>query len=114
MRWCRVGPWPDQQQALAALGGAVPPDEVLMQGNNGAGGPEQWYLLKRASIVEGTDFRGAQPSTDQNGQPDITFTLTTEAGDRFYKYTSANVNTGDGDCAREQGSRGREHRERDS
>ena len=29
----------------------------------------------------------AQPSTDQNGQPDITFTLTTEAGDRFYKYT---------------------------
>jgi preprotein translocase subunit SecD len=88
------GPWPDQQQALAALGGAVPPDQVLMSGTNGIGGPEQWYLLKRASIVEGTDFRGAQPSTDQNGQPDITFTLTTEAGDRFYKYTSANVNTG--------------------
>jgi preprotein translocase subunit SecD len=88
------GPWPDQQQALAALGGVVPPDEVLMSGSNGTGGPEQWYLLKRASIVEGTDFRGAQPSTDQNGQPDITFTLTTEAGDRFYKYTSANVNTG--------------------
>jgi preprotein translocase subunit SecD len=88
------GPWPDQQQALASLGGVVPPDEVLMSGTNGAGGPEQWYLLKRASIVEGTDFRGAQPSTDQNGQPDITFTLTTEAGDRFYKYTSANVNTG--------------------
>jgi preprotein translocase subunit SecD len=88
------GPWPDQQQALAALGGTVPPDQILLAGNNGAGGPEQWYLLKRASIVEGTDFRGAQPSTDQNGQPDITFTLTTEAGDRFYKYTSANVNTG--------------------
>ncbi len=88
------GPWPDQQQALAALGGTVPPDEELLPGNNGAGGPDQWYLLKRASIVEGTDFRGAQPSTDQNGQPDITFNLTTEAGDRFYKYTSANVNTG--------------------
>jgi preprotein translocase subunit SecD len=88
------GPWPDQQQALTALGGTVPPEDVLMHGNNGAGGPDQWYLLKRASIVEGTDFRGAQPSTDQNGQPDITFTLTTEAGDRFYKYTSANVNTG--------------------
>jgi preprotein translocase subunit SecD len=88
------GPWPDQQQALAALGGTVPPDQVLMSGSNGTGGPDQWYLLKRASIVEGTDFRGAQPSTDQNGQPDITFTLTTEAGDRFYKYTSANVNTG--------------------
>lgn len=87
------GPWPDQQQALAALGGTVPPDEELLSGNNGMGGPDQWYLLKRASIVEGTDFRGAEPSTDQNGRPDINFTLTTEAGDRFYKYTSANVNT---------------------
>src|SRR6201995_870983 len=46
------GPWPDQQQALAALGGTVPPDEVLMSGGNGMGGPDQWYLLKRASIVE--------------------------------------------------------------
>jgi preprotein translocase subunit SecD len=87
------GPWPDQQQAMASLGGAVPPDEELLSGNNGMGGPDQWYLLKRASIVEGTDFRGAQPSTDQNGRPDINFTLTTEAGDRFYKYTSANVNS---------------------
>ncbi|HZZ37509.1 MAG TPA: protein translocase subunit SecD, partial [Acidobacteriaceae bacterium] len=87
------GPWPDEQQALAAIGGPVPPDEELLSGTNGMGGPDQWYLLKRAAIVEGTDFRGAQPSTDQNGRPDINFTLTTEAGDRFYKYTSANVNT---------------------
>ena len=39
--------------------------------------------------MEGTDFRDAQPSTDVNGRPDLTFTLTTEAGDRFYKYTTA-------------------------
>jgi len=39
-------------------------------------------------VVEGTDFRDAQPSTDQNGRPNLTFTLTTEAGNRFYKYTS--------------------------
>ncbi|HSU19172.1 MAG TPA: protein translocase subunit SecD, partial [Acidobacteriaceae bacterium] len=85
------GPWPDQQSALTALGGAVPPDEELLAGTNGMGGPDQWYALKRASIVEGTDFRGAQPETDENGRPDIGFTLTTDAGDRFYKYTSANV-----------------------
>ena len=82
------GPWPDQQQAMAALGGVVPPDQMLLNGNNGAGGPDQWYLLKRASIVEGADFRDAQPSTDQNGPPDMNFTLTTEAGDRFYKFTA--------------------------
>ncbi|HVG27183.1 MAG TPA: protein translocase subunit SecD [Acidobacteriaceae bacterium] len=87
------GPWPDQQQALAALNGAVPPDEELLSGTNGMGGPDQWYALKRASIVEGTDFRGAQPETDENGRPSIGFTLTTDAGDRFYKYTGANVNS---------------------
>ncbi|MGH9596007.1 MAG: SecDF P1 head subdomain-containing protein, partial [Edaphobacter sp.] len=86
------GPWPDQQTAMAALGGMVPPDEELLSGTNGMGGPDEWYALRRASIVEGTDFRGAQPSTDQNGRPNITFTLTTAAGDRFYKYTSANIN----------------------
>jgi preprotein translocase subunit SecD len=46
------------------------------------------FLLKRASEVEGTDFRDAQPSTDVNGRPNLTFTLTTAAGDRFFKYTS--------------------------
>jgi preprotein translocase subunit SecD len=86
--------YPDEQQALTALGGSVPPDEVLMKGSNGIGGPDQVYVLKRAAIVEGTDFRDAQPGTDENGRPDIGFTLTTEAGDRFYKYTDANKGTG--------------------
>ena len=45
-------------------------------------------------MVEGTDFRDAQPSTDQNGRPNMTFTLTTDAGDRFYKYTSAHSKDG--------------------
>jgi len=40
--------------------------------------------------VEGTDFRDAQPSQDENGRPDMSFTLTTDAGHRFYNYTSAN------------------------
>jgi preprotein translocase subunit SecD len=41
--------------------------------------------------VSGTDFRGAQPSVDQNGRPDVTFSLTTSGGDKFYQYTSANI-----------------------
>ena len=51
------------------------------------------WLLKRVSEVEGTDFRDAQPSQDQNGRPNIRFNLTTEAGDRFYKYTEAHSST---------------------
>ena len=83
------GPYDSDQAALTALNGVVPPDAQLVHGSGTSNGPDQVWLLKRASEVEGTDFRDAQPSTDQNGRPDMRFTLTTEAGDRFYKYTSA-------------------------
>ena len=82
------GPWDSDQAAMAALNGVVPPDDMLVHGNGTPDAPDQVYLLERASVVEGTDFRDAQPSTDVNGRPNLTFTLTTEAGDRFYKYTS--------------------------
>jgi len=83
------GPWESDQAAMTALNGVVPPDDQLLHGNTSPNSPDQVYLLERASVVEGTDFRDAQPSTDQNGRPNLTFTLTTEAGDRFYKYTTA-------------------------
>jgi preprotein translocase subunit SecD len=90
-----VGPaYPDAASATQALGGVVPPDDEIAQGSNGAGGPDEFYVLKRLAIVEGTDFRDAQASTDENGRPDMTFNLTTDAGDRFYKYTDANKGTG--------------------
>jgi preprotein translocase subunit SecD len=82
------GPWGTEQDALQANNGVIPPDSMLVRGAGSAGAPEQVWLLKRVSEVEGTDFRDAQPSQDQNGRPNIRFTLTTEAGDRFYKYTS--------------------------
>ncbi|WP_263367231.1 protein translocase subunit SecD [Edaphobacter bradus] len=82
------GPYATDQEALQANNGVIPPDAVLVKGSATAESPEQVWLLKRVSEVEGTDFRDAQPSNDQNGRPNITFTLTTEAGDRFYKYTS--------------------------
>ena len=82
------GPYENDQAALTANNGVIPPDSILMKGSASAGSPESVWLLKRVSEVEGVDFRDAQPSTDQNGRPNITFTLTTEAGDRFYKYTS--------------------------
>jgi len=81
-------------EAQQANAGGIPADDELLKGSNGVGGPDEYYLLKRLAIVSGTDFRDAQPSTDENGRPDITFNLTTEAGDRFYKYTDANKGTG--------------------
>jgi preprotein translocase subunit SecD len=83
------GPYESDQAALTALGGVVPPEDVLVRGKAMANSPDEVYLLERASQVEGTDFRDAQPSQDQSGRPNLHFTLTTEAGDRFYKYTSS-------------------------
>jgi preprotein translocase subunit SecD len=48
-------------------------------------------VLQRISVVAGSDFRSADPGTDQNGLRNVRFTLTNEAGDRFFEYTSANV-----------------------
>ena len=51
----------------------------------------QFFVLQRAPVVEGDDFRDAQPSVDENGRPDATFILTRNAGDRFYQFTSTNI-----------------------
>jgi preprotein translocase subunit SecD len=88
------GPWETDQQALAALNGQIPPDGMLVHGKPTSGSPDLVYLLKRESEVEGTDFRDAQPGTDINGRPNIKFTLTTEAGNRFYQFTSAHAEGG--------------------
>jgi preprotein translocase subunit SecD len=85
------GPYDTDQAALQANGGTIPADSMLLRGSGSAGAPEMVWLLKRVSEVEGTDFRDAQPSQDQNGRPNIRFNLTTEAGDRFYKYTEAHT-----------------------
>ncbi|WP_353064538.1 protein translocase subunit SecD [Tunturibacter psychrotolerans] len=85
------GPYETDQSALAANNGIIPPDSMLVHGTGSAGAPDQIWLLKRVSEVEGTDFRDAQPGQDQNGRPNIRFNLTTEAGNRFYNYTQAHT-----------------------
>jgi preprotein translocase subunit SecD len=89
------GPYKDEQEAVASQGGSIPADVELkkfsgmMEGGSMA---ESVYVLQRASIVAGNDFRSADPGINSNtGQREVEFTLTNEAGDRFYDYTSKNV-----------------------
>src|ERR1700688_4102394 len=85
------GPYPSEQAALQAKGGIVPADSVLLPGQC-ANGPEQTCcFVSRVSAVSGKDLRDAQASTDQNGQPSVTFSLTGEGGQRFYSFTSNHV-----------------------
>lgn len=85
------GPYPDEQSAAQANGGALPPDAVLMKAYDQGAEAGQLYLLRRTSIVAGSDFRDAQPSVDINQRPDVTFILTRAGGDRFFQFTSANI-----------------------
>jgi len=89
------GPYKDEQEAQASVGGNLPADEELktfspvLSGGSETGGV---YVLRRQYVVGGSDFRSADPGVDSNtGRRNVQFTLTNEAGDRFYDYTSKNV-----------------------
>jgi len=88
------GPYASEDAARQDKGGVLPPDAILMPGHGAPGAPadeQAWYLLSRVSAVRGKDLRDAQPSTDQNGQPNVRFQLTGEGGQRFFNFTSAHV-----------------------
>ena len=88
------GPYPSEPAALQDKGGILPPDAILLPGHAAPGsavGDQAWYLVSRVSAVRGKDLRDAQAGTDQNGQPNVHFTLTGEGGQRFYSFTSAHV-----------------------
>jgi len=88
------GPYPSEQAALQDKGGVIPADAILLQGHSMPGAETEgqaWYLVSRISAVSGKDLRDAQASSDQNGQPSVSFSLTGEGGQRFYSFTSAHV-----------------------
>jgi preprotein translocase subunit SecD len=87
------GPYPSQAAALQANNGLIPADQLLLPGNTlgGRAEGEQWFLVSRVSAISGKDLRHADPTTDQNGQPDVNFQLTGEGGQRFFSFTSAHV-----------------------
>ncbi len=86
------GPYPDEQSALQANGGQIPSDAMLLRGNTGNGTDEpQYFLVSRTAAVAGSDIRDAQPSRDENGRPDVQFSLSNDGGRRFGQFTAAHV-----------------------
>ena len=88
------GPYKDDQEATASLGPTVPTEDELVHGSGTVGNgsdSDSVYVVQRVSIVSGSDFRSADPGFDQAGRRNVRFTLTNDAGDKFYDYTSKNV-----------------------
>ncbi len=93
----RDGPYPTREAALAAHGGILPPDTQLLPGKpesrGETSGGEVWYIVDQIAAVTGRDLRpgGATPSQDENGRPDINFSLTRDGAARFEVVTGQNV-----------------------
>ncbi len=92
------GPFASEAEARASLGGTVPFDQAMVHalpGSTSPGSPDQVYLVKKTAEVAGTDIRDAQAGTNQNtSEPEVTFYLTTVAGNHFADFTSANKGKG--------------------
>lgn len=92
----KAGPFPSEAAARAQYGGVLPEDSEILPGKN-IGGPaaatsgSDWYVVSRSAVVSGSDLRDAQPAADNNGQMEVSFTLTRDAGQRFGNFTAANV-----------------------
>ncbi len=90
----KAGPYPSVEGALAAHGGVLPENsEVLRYLERGASQPEErWYIVSRSSVITGRDLRNARESQSSTSRGWATeFSLSVEAGQRFGRFTEANV-----------------------
>ncbi|PYX80900.1 MAG: protein translocase subunit SecD [Acidobacteria bacterium] len=90
-------PYANEQAALEANGGVLPPNTVLLHGRSiGSTDPSDSgdvvYLISRVSAVAGHDLREARVSRNsQTNMPEVEFFLTAEGGKRFSDFTGAHV-----------------------
>ena len=92
-------PYGSQAEALAAHNGILPPNTELLPGKgqsgpNAASAGDVWYIVSRDAVITGRDLRTAraQRSTERPPYYDVSFNLTTAAGQRFGPFTEANMN----------------------
>jgi len=96
IREVKAGPYPSVDGALSAHGGVLPENSEVLKyqerSTEAAEAGERWYILARTPVVTGRDLRNAREEQDSQTQGWATgFSLSVEAGQRFARYTEANV-----------------------
>jgi len=73
--------------------GQVPAGMEIVPGASGTPGDAGtvYYLVKKVAAVTGRDVRNARVQTDQNNQPAVGFTLSSEGGRKFGKVSGENI-----------------------
>ena len=85
------GPSPTKETLLQ--NGQVPQGMEIVPGVSGSPGDSGtvYYLVRRVAAVTGRDLRNAKPTVDENNQPAVSFTLSSDGGRKFGKVTGENI-----------------------
>jgi preprotein translocase subunit SecD len=90
--------YPSEAAAIGSHGGILPAGSMVLPGKNdsttAAVGSQVYYVVARAPIVTGTDLASPatiSPSSNNPGQYQVDFILSTAAASRFGPFTRANI-----------------------
>jgi len=94
-----------EAEAVASLGGAVPPNrkvypyseriEKNAQGEQNQQRPKQWVVVETPAIIDGSELRNATAIPTQGGRSDdyeINFSLKKNGADKFGAWTGSHLN----------------------
>ena len=86
------GPFATRDAAMAQHGGVLPLNTTLVKSKPRAGQEgDQWYLVSKNPVITGSVMRNARPGQDEFRKWETSFTLSPDGGQRFGRYTEANV-----------------------
>ena len=93
------GGLPSREAVLGALGGQLPPDLEILEGDARDRQTQEvtgkmYYAVEKRRTVTGRDLSNARPSHGQFGQPNVEFTLTPAGAEAFSDLTGKNVGSG--------------------
>ena len=92
-----AGPAPDRETLLSRTGGTPPSDSEVLAGDrtdfDGNVIGTDYYLVKKASILTGSELRTARRSQDEYGQAVVSFAVEPAAADKFGQYTGGHIGT---------------------
>ena len=87
------GPFGTREELL--VNGQAPEGMEIVPGQSdiaGAAGTTVYYLVRRVAGVTGRDLRNARPTLDENNQPAVSFTFSSEGARKFGTLTEQNIN----------------------
>jgi preprotein translocase subunit SecD len=85
------GPFASRDQAMAKLGGVLPPGTRLLRVAARGPAEENWYLLSRRPVIAGQHLQYARPGRDEAGRWETDFTLSQPGAELFARFTEANI-----------------------